>query len=215
MPRRRRAAGWIALAAVLIGLVLLLLFHVSILSWAGHLVYYEDLPGEPVDLVIVLSGNIPDRALEAADLMMEGGARQALLTRGSRSATYVELEKLGIHYPENYEINREVLLARGVEEGRLRILPEAVSSTWEEAAAFRESLAEHPVQSVVISTCRFHSYRAWLNFTRALEGTGVRVYVAPSRYCDFHPDSWWMDRDQTKELYMELASLTAFFLGWR
>jgi len=212
--RARKRLGFVVILMGLL-LVLLIVFHASLLSRVGHLVFYEDRPQEPVDAVIILAGSIPDRALEGADVLREFETAQGFLTQVRMPPRNRRLQELGIHLPRSFDLNRQVLLASGVADSRIRILPDMVSSTWEEAVAFRNSLNNNSIQSVIISTCRFHSYRAYLNFTKALEGTGVEVYMSPSKYCDFHPDSWWMDRDQVKRLYVEIASLTAFFLGWR
>ena len=125
------------------------------------------------------------------------------------------LEELGIDFSEDHEINRQVLIKLGVDESRVRVIPEVVDSTWEEAEALRRYLESERLDSIVITTCRYHSYRAFLNFQESLRDTGVAVYSLPSTHCFYLPDAWWKDRDQTKVLYVELASLAAFFLGSR
>ncbi len=189
--------------------------HQPLLSALGNLVVYESEEFDHADVAVVLCGIIPGRALQAADLLLESKADRAILTRERMPRPYERLEELGVDYSEHHEINQAVLLKLGVDARRIHVLPEKSSSTWEEALAFRNYVNQHPVESIVITTCQFHSYRAQLNFERALEGSGVRVYSAPSKYCEFSPDTWWKDREQVKRLYVELASLTAFFLGTR
>ena len=189
--------------------------HQPLLSALGNLVVYESEEFDHADAAVVLCGVVPGRALQAADLLLESKADRAILTREQLPSPYERLEELGVDYSEQHEINQAVLLKLGVDAGRIHILPEKSSSTWEDALAFRRYLNQYPLESIVITTCQFHSYRAQLNFERALEGTGVQVYSAPSKYCEFNPDTWWKDREQVKKLYVELASLTAFFLGAR
>ncbi len=195
--------------------VFAVVLHQPLLSALGNLVVYESDDFDHADAAVVLCGAIPGRALQAADLLLESKADRAILTREQKPRSYQRMDELGVDYSEHHEINQAVLLRLGVDAGRINILPEKSSSTWEEARAFRNYVNQHPVESIVITTCQFHSYRAQLNFERALEGTGVQVYSVPSKYCEFSADTWWKDREQVKRLYVELASLTAFFLGTR
>lgn len=187
-------------------------FHQLILSAIGNLVVYERSNFEMVGVVVVPSAMTPERALGAADLMLESRAERAILFREDLPPAFDVLEKLGVDFTESHEINRAVLKRKGIDEGRVEVLPEEVDSTWEEAQAFRHYVDQHPVTSIVITTSWYHSYRTYLNFERALEGTGVEIYSVPTQYGDFDPNGWWKDRDGVKTLYVELANLVAFFL---
>ena len=201
---------FLALCALLGGV-----FHRPLLEALGGLVVYEKSDFSRVDAVVVLSGVIPDRSLQAVELLRDSRAELAILFAASVPPRFEPLGQLGIDYTEDYEVNRAVLLKSGIEEKRIRILPDRVSSTWEEALAFRSFLVENEIHSIAISTCRFHSYRAYLNFAKALEDKDIEIFSAPSRYCEFRPSDWWTNRDQIKRLYVELTSLAAFFVGRR
>ncbi|MCH8820187.1 MAG: hypothetical protein IIB03_07700, partial [Acidobacteria bacterium] len=54
-------------------------FHQTILSAIGHLVVYERSNFEMVGVVVVPSAMTPERALGAADLMLESRAERAIL----------------------------------------------------------------------------------------------------------------------------------------
>jgi len=164
---------------------------------------------------VVLSGSVPARALGAADLLLEARAERVILFREDLPPAFDELEKLGVDFSESHEINREVILSQGIEEGRVEVLPEEVDSTWREAEEFRQYVDRHPLESIVIVTSVYHSYRTYLNFEKALEGTGVEIYSVPTSYGEFDPDDWWKDRDGVKILYVELANLVAFVFGVR
>lgn len=195
-------------------LVLLsLVFHQPLLRGLGHVLFYENAAFERVDAVIIPSGILPDRALQAADLLLESRADTAILFQEVLPERYRPRDRLGADFREDHEINREILLRQGVDENRILLLPERVTSTWEEAQALRHYLVEHPMESIVISTCRFHSYRAHLNFEKALEGTGVKIYSVPSKYCRFNPNSWWQSPFGIQMLRAELTKLIAFYLG--
>ena len=188
-------------------------FHRPLLGGLGQLLFYENAAFVHVDAVIIPSGFQPDRALQAADLLLQSRADQAILFQEVLPERYRPRERLGADFAEDHEINREILLKRGIDEDQIQLLPEEVDSTWEEAQALRNYLVAHPMESIVISTCKFHSYRAYLNFKKALEGTGVKIYSVPSKYCEFNPNGWWQSRYWVKILGVELAKLAAFFLG--
>ena len=203
----------VALIALGTLLLLGLVLYQPLLRELGHVLYYENAAFERADAVIVPSGILPGRALQAADLLLQSRADEAILFHEVLPERYRPRDRMGADFREDHEINRDILLRQGVDENRVLVLPGGVKSTWEEAQALKHYLVEHPMESIVISTCRFHSYRAYLNFEKALEGTGVKIYSVPSKYCRYDPNSWWQSRFGTQMLRAELAKLIAFFLG--
>jgi len=193
----------------------LAVLHQPLLSTLGNLVIYESDNFERADVVVVPSGAIPGRAFEAADLILEAKADRAILMREQLPISYEKLRDLNIDYLNDHEINNAILLKLGIDAAKIHVLPEENSSTWEEALSFRNYADQNSVRSIVITTCQFHSYRAHLNFKKALEGTGIQIHSVPSKYCEFKTDTWWKDREQVKRLYLELANLAVFFLGKR
>ncbi|MEE8348353.1 MAG: YdcF family protein [Acidobacteriota bacterium] len=192
-----------------------LVFHQFLLARIGGLVVYQRTDFEKVDVVVIPSGMSPARVLGAADLMLDLRAERAVLFREDLPQDFDELEKLGVDFTESHELNREVLLKQGIDGSQVEVLPGSVDSTWMEAQAFRRYVDRHSLESIVITTSLYHSYRTYLNFEKALEGTGVDIYSLPTPYGLFSPNGWWKNRDAAKLLYVELASLGAFFLGVR
>lgn len=198
-----------ALAVVVLGIVL----HSFLLTALGEIVVYENADFKQVDAVVVLSGGVPDRALQARDLLLNSKAKVAFLTQEVLSKQERLLENLGFHVPQSAEINRKVLVRAGIDPDRIIDLPGKCDSTKDEADALKRYLRDHPLKSIALTTCKNHSYRAYLNFKRALGDNNVQIYSVPSRYCEYKPDGWWKNRDQIKTLYVEFASLIAYFFG--
>ena len=132
------------------------LFPRPLLVNLGHLIVFEKADFEKVDAVVVLAGNIPDRGLQAADLLLQSRADLALLSHAKLSRQKKMLWELGIFWPQAGEINRLILLKSGVEPDRIRDLPGRVDSTWDEAQSLRAYLQEHPLKSIAIVTCKYH-----------------------------------------------------------
>ena len=171
----------------------------------GNLVVYERADFKRVDVVVIPSAMAPARALGAADLLLESRAEKAVLFHEELPPAFDDLEKLGVEFAESHEISREILPEQGIDGSRIDMIPDEVDSTWEEAQAFREYGDKNSVDSIVLTTSVYHSFRTYLNFERALEGTGVEIYSVPTSYGSFDPDGWWKDRDGVKTLYVELA----------
>ncbi len=168
-----------------------------------------------VDAVAVLSGGTPDRVLQARDMIRTGRAKVAVLFTVAVHAQEQRLRELGVNLPREHEINRELLRNFGIPDDRIVVLPGAVDSTWDEARAFARFARERKIKSAVISTCVFHTRRAWLNFQKATEDYPIQLYVSPSPYCEQRRNRWWTERDQIKMLYVESANSLAFYLGRR
>ncbi len=186
-----------------------------VLRSLGRLLVYEKSDFERVDAVVVLPGSVPDRVLEAFDLMSDGRAKQAFLLAGEESELRGLLTDLGVDVPDDRKINRRVLLAKGIPAERIVDIPGNSRSSFEDGLLVREFMRDHAVASVAVVTCKYHSYRAYLLFREALDGTGTSVYSTPSRYCSFQAEDWWRHRSQAKAGLLELAKLGAYWLGVR
>ncbi len=181
---------------------------------AGFLVA-GDLPVRS-DAIVVLSGSIPDRILEAVDLYHAGFASQVLLTQEGRLPGLDALRSRGVHLPERHEQNREIALALGVPAERLEILPRRATSTLAEARALVQWLRERHLQRVLLVTSRAHARRAKAIF-RALAGGNPEILVVPSRYDPFDPQTWWHERAFVRRVVTEYGKLLTWWLidQWR
>jgi uncharacterized SAM-binding protein YcdF (DUF218 family) len=83
------------------------------------------------------------------------------------------------------------LVAAGVEEDRIVILPRRVFRTRDEAEAVREWAGSHGLRSVMVVTSAYHTRRALDTFRNMLAGTGIAVGVYPAGLSDVEPGRWW------------------------
>ena len=110
-----------------------------------------------VDAAVVLPGSIPDRALQAFDMIQDGMADSVLLINDGILEGLQELRGIGVPVYSHAELNRFILLRLHVPEDRIRVLPHQSRSTWEDALALKEFLRTNPLQSVAIVTCKYHA----------------------------------------------------------
>lgn len=217
MKIKRETLRWALRICLIVALIVLSVAIIATpaLSAFGRWLAFQKSDSRSADVIIVLQGGLPDRAHEAGVLFAEKKAERILLVREARRPSYRELDAFGIHLPDDTDVNRQILLKLGVPPGAIDEVPGEARSTWEEALAFAHYARQQRIKSAVIVTCRFHTRRAYLNVERACAGQEITLHIVPSRYCPQDPVNWWRGRDQAKEVYLEVAKLVAYHLGFR
>ena len=180
------------------------------LKGLGNFKIKEDPLGK-ADLIVVLSGELWSRAREGAELYKKGLAQRVLLMKDLKPKGAEELAKMGIVYPEQYLLNKQVLIRGGVTEKAIAISNIEVNSSFQEAAYINEYIKTHHWQSVIVVTSKFHSRRA-CGTLRAVSNGEIKVICRPSRYDPDSPAIWWTERRQAKELFFEYQKLALYSL---
>ena len=202
--RRRWLIAAAALAAALV------LGRLSLVA-AGTWLVVED-PLQRARAVVVLGGNGPFRAIEAANLYKQGWAREVWLTRGRSSLEDATLEELGIHRPEEHVYSRMVLERLGVPGPAIRELPEHTDSTAQEVRVVSKALAEAAGDRVILVTSSYHTRRVKVLW-RALAGhSAVIVRLAPGD--SFEPARWWRDTADAMAVAREWFGLLNAWSGF-
>jgi uncharacterized SAM-binding protein YcdF (DUF218 family) len=192
VKRILRAAGLILLAAV----VLLVLFHASVLAALGNYLVKAG-PPQKADVIVVLAGDgFGHRIIKAGELIKEGYASQALISGPNGSYGNYECDlaipfavKAG--YPESYFIHLE----------------HKARSTAEEAQVVVEKLHAMGAKRVILVTSTYHTRRAGKLFHRAAPDLTFFVVAAPDEF--FKPDNWWRDREASKIFLFEWMKTVA------
>lgn len=162
------------------------------LAWlAARVLMVEAEPGQ-VDAVVVLAGSSTyrERARHAARLFKEGRAPLVVLTDdGQRGGWSAEEQR----NPFFFERAAEELRREGVPAERIRVIPQVVSSTYEEAERVREFAASEGLRSLVLVTAAYQSRRALWTFRRVFRDSGVRVGLdaPPPGEQTPRPVLWW------------------------
>jgi uncharacterized SAM-binding protein YcdF (DUF218 family) len=208
-PRPRRPRRWLVgvlLAFVLVGLPAVMFFY------AGHLLVQEREP-RPADIGVILAGKFT-RAMYAADLYHQGLIPAIWITRPEREQGLAQLDELGVPYPRQEEISRQVLLKKGVPADRIGFIGEGLVNTIAEARLVSRMLGAAPqYRSVLVITSKFHVRRAEAIFRHVLASSpGVAVVVVGTPYDRFVADRWWTDRDSARQIFFETAKLALFWV---
>ncbi len=184
-----------------------------VLTAAAHFLMAND-PLAPATAVVVLGGQVPFCALEAAELYKQHLAAEVWLTQGAWTAEEAELAKLGIDRPADHIYSREVLLRTGVPATAIRILPGHNTNTADEIRTIASALPPgQPNQRVIIVTSKYHTRRAKVIWQRlAADRADLRVRYTPGD--PFEPDRWWRNSGDimavSREVFGILNALAGF-----
>lgn len=201
--RRRRA-----LAA---GLACVVAWPFVAWAAAAALVVGESLPR--ADALVVLSGSASyvERTRRAAELYREGRAPRVVLTNDNQRGGWSEARQTN---PLFVERAREELVRAGVPESSVEVLPGAVASTYEEAAAARAYAARENLRSLLFVTSAYHTRRALWTLRRVFRGSGVEVGLEAA--AEAHgPAAWWLRARGWRAVALEYPKLVYYYWEYR
>jgi len=179
------------------------------LACGTWLVSAGDRP-DAADAIILLAGE-PTRALYAADLYHQGFAPKVYISKPARSSSQEMLDILGIFVPNQEEVNKAVLLKKGVPEEDIAFFGQSSLSTAEEAAQLKRQFEDEGVRLLVV-TSWYHARRAKIILRDFLKGTHFSVVTSP--YESFHA-KWWATQDSSRAVVTESIKLLFYILGGR
>ncbi len=173
---------------------------------------------EPVqaDALVVLSGSSVylERVNRAAQLWKEGRAPKILLTNDNERSGWSSEQQRN---PLFVERESEALQLAGIPAAAIEVLPQPVSSTYEEAVRLRDYATTQGLRSVLIVTSAYHSRRALWTMRRVFEGSGVEVGVAIAPIGEQSPSSatWWLHPGGWRMIAGEYVKLVYYWLHYR
>jgi len=194
---------------VLLGLTA---FAVPGLGILGRWLVVAD-PLEHARAVVVLSGHIPFRAMEAAAIYRQGWAPEVWLTRTEETAEAVALERVGVHVISEQTYNREVLERLGVPESAIRLLNMGARNTAGEVRIIARELRPLVEQKVILVTSKPHSRRVRATW-RALVGNSPRAIVRYSSEDPYRADGWWKRTQDALAVSREVFGMLNVWAGF-
>ncbi len=169
-------------------------------------------PLEKADAIFVLGGTMFERPLEAVDLFNEGWAPRLLLVRQFGDDGEAELQRRGVSFQREIDIQIDVLRQLGVPAAAIDIVDEQ-DSTKDEANILRELAIARKWSRVIVVTSKQHTRRAGLAIHGRLATTNTRAIIRASRYDTSDVDYWWRDRGTLRFTLFETQRLIAYWLG--
>jgi uncharacterized SAM-binding protein YcdF (DUF218 family) len=175
----------------------------------GRWLVRED-PLENADAIAVLSGRMPERALQAARIYKQGFASEVWLTHGVEPAG--TLQELSVHYTGEDEYDRQILLHQGVPASAIHLLDPPVVNTADEMKTIGAALRATPHRTVILVTSRVHTRRTrklW-NLLSSQDGKAMVRGVSDD---SFDPAHWWRNTGDALDVVREFLGLLNAWAG--
>jgi len=189
--------------------VLLVVAAAVVFRGAGRWLDRED-PLSHADVIFVVGGAMPQRALEAAKVFGMGYAPEVWLSRPDNPSD--DLAKLGIHFVGEEDYNRQILIHQGVPEAAIHILPEPVVNTEEELQEVGREMRQEGKKTIILVTSPQHARRVWTLWQR-LVGSDPRAMVHGAHDDPFDADHWWRNTRDVMSVVHETLGLVNAWMG--
>jgi uncharacterized SAM-binding protein YcdF (DUF218 family) len=175
----------------------------------GRWLVVED-PLVKAHAIVVLSGAMPMRAVEAAKLYREGYAPEIWLTHPAEPAA--TLGEMGIPFAAEDFYSARVLIHEGVPAGAIRVLEPSIVNTSNEIDAIAAALAKEKDRTAIIVTTKAHTRRVRLLWQRLGPGRGSAIVRAASED-PFDPRHWWRRTGDALDVVREVLGLMNAWAG--
>ena len=208
-----RATPWVRRALLL----LVVLAGVAVLlpwgaSGVGRWLVVAD-PLERGRAIVVLSGRVPFRAIEAASIYRAGWAPEVWLTKEARAPEEVALGRLGIEVVRGEAYNRAVLERLGVPARAIRLLDDTVWNTTDEMRLVAGELAAGGPGGVILVTSKAHTRRVRATWS-AIVGPAPRAAVRYASEEPFDDSRWWRHTREALDVSREVFGLMNVWAGF-
>ncbi|MFN2454912.1 MAG: YdcF family protein [Pyrinomonadaceae bacterium] len=144
------------------------------------------------DALVVLGGasTYLERTAWAAKLFSEGRAPKVILTNDNLQSGWLDAQQRNPIFVERAAAE---LQRRGVPAQSIEIIPQPISSTYEEAVQLRRYAETHKARSLLLITSAYHSRRALWTLRHVFQGTDTEIGVDPvaTGLQTPAPASWW------------------------
>ena len=184
------------------------IFRAPLLRAAARAWVVND-PLTKADVIIVLGGGTETRPYEAARLFHQGVAPRILLMNPKAT----EAARMGL-IPTEANLDRAVLLKKGVPESGFVIAPETVNNTYEESQSVRDWARTNRIQRVIIVTDVFHTRRVRWLFRKQLNLAGIQVLVDAVPVREYTVLDWWQHEQGIVAFQNELLKYAYYRLKY-
>jgi uncharacterized SAM-binding protein YcdF (DUF218 family) len=175
----------------------------------GRWLVLEDPLGK-AKAIVVLSGGMPLRAIEAAKLYREGYAQEIWLTHSVEPGEI--LGGMGIPFAGEDYYNKLVLIHEGVPAEAVHVLEPSIVNTADEIKVAATSLTRARGEAVIIVTTKAHTRRVRLLWRRLAPGQG-RAIVRAASGDSFDPRHWWRTTSDALDVVREALGLLNAWAG--
>jgi uncharacterized SAM-binding protein YcdF (DUF218 family) len=195
--------------AILMAAVLLLCLAVVLFLRTGRWLVREDPLGKSA-AIVVLSGAMPERALEAAEIYRAGYAPEVWITEPTEPKR--TMTKMGVGFEGEEENSRRVLLHEGVPAKAIHTLSPTIVNTADEMAVIADSLKRSPGAVVIVVTSKAHTRRVRALWNHLQAGRG-QIIVRAAGTDPFDAAHWWRSTHDALDVVREVLGLFNVWAG--
>jgi uncharacterized SAM-binding protein YcdF (DUF218 family) len=168
---------------------------------------------QPARAIVVLTGLIPYRAMEAAEIYRQGWAPEVWLFQDDPSGANDAFTILGIHHVTEEEYDQQVLERLGVPKAAIRLLDPPATNTENEFDLLREELRRQGGDRVILVTSPVHTRRVKAIW-RIVIGNQPQAIVRHDTDEPSDPDHWWRANRDVRDVVHEILGLINTRLGF-
>ena len=198
---------WAIVGGIFLAIALL---AATVFFTVGRWLIVED-PLSHADVVVVLSGHLPDRAVEAAQVYKAGYADQIWIS--PPISPVEELKAMNISFLGEDFYNEKVLIAQGVPPDAIRILDKPGANTEAEVRQTVEELHALNYHSVIIVTSKPHTRRV-RTIWRKLVGSEPNMMVHYAQDDPYDGAHWWRHTADALDVVRETLGLLKAWAGF-
>lgn len=166
---------------------------------------------EPAQAIVVLSGRVPIRARQAAEIYRQGFAAQVWVTRPPSPAE--ELKQMGIFFVGEDFYSEKVLLHMGVPSDAIRVLEKPALNTEQEVLQIAEEVRREGGRRVIVVTSKPHTRRVKAIW-KAKVGESPRLLVRYAADDDYDGARWWRHTTDALDVVREVLGLANVWAGF-
>jgi uncharacterized SAM-binding protein YcdF (DUF218 family) len=203
---KRRLLRWVLLAVIILVLTIGTVVFFTIGDW---LVVADPLTH--ADAIVVLSGHLPDRAMEAARIYHAGYAGQVWISPPLSPVEELKAMKIAFLGEDFY--NEKVLLAQGVPADAIRVLDRPSANTEEEVREIKDALQHGDFHSVIIVTSKPHTRRV-RTIWKKLAGPDFHSVVRFANDDPYDGGHWWRHTHDALDIVRETLGLLNAWAGF-
>ena len=163
------------------------------------------------DVIVILSGGLPDRAAEAARLYQAGYADKIWISPPISPAE--ELKSMNIVFLGEDFYNEKVLLARGVPPDAIHILEQPNANTEEEVREISDGLRGDNFHLAIIVTSKPHTRRV-RTIWRKLANRDTHLVVRFANDDPYDGAHWWRHTHDGLDVTRETLGLINAWAGF-
>lgn len=197
---------WLAGAAVVV-----VVLGVVVFLCIGNWLVVED-PLQQSDVIVVLNGQMPVRAEEAAAIFQQKFAPEVWITRPADDPTE-ELRRLGIAYVGEPFYDEKILMQLGVPPESVRVMDQPSSNTEDEVNKIGALARSEGFRRVIVVTSKAHTRRVRLIWQRLLgrDPTLIVRYATADPYDGAH---WWRHTQDSLDVLRETTGILNAWAGF-